>query len=181
MKNTFVVIFFSIALVTALVANMITDKEDNNRQISMDIPYSALNNKAKIQVECLAQNILFEAGNEPIQGQLAVAMVTLKRTKSSAFPDDVCGVVRQKINNVCQFSWWCDFNLQQKAILKKYSPLEYDRLKHIRKIAMDAYINYDDIDDPSKGALFYHAVYVNPKWNLHKVTKIGNHIFYKRS
>ena len=27
-------------------------------------------------------------------------------------------------------------------------------------------------------ALYYHADYVNPKWNKPKVAKIGRHIFY---
>jgi spore germination cell wall hydrolase CwlJ-like protein len=30
-----------------------------------------------------------------------------------------------------------------------------------------------------KEALYYHADYVNPKWNREKVAKIGAHIFYK--
>ena len=28
-------------------------------------------------------------------------------------------------------------------------------------------------------AMYYHANYVNPKWNLPKITQIGAHIFYK--
>jgi spore germination cell wall hydrolase CwlJ-like protein len=28
-------------------------------------------------------------------------------------------------------------------------------------------------------ALFYHAVYVNPRWPKDRITKIGRHIFYK--
>lgn len=177
MKNTFVVTFFCVALAALLMM----EKPDYNREVSINVPYSALNSKAKTQVECLAQNILFEAGSETPQGQLAVAMVTMKRTKSSAYPNSVCGVVRQKINNVCQFSWWCDKNLQQKAVKYNYSQSERYKLNQIRKVAMQAYLNYGEIEDPSKGALFYHADYVDPKWKLKKTTKIGNHIFYKRS
>ena len=33
--------------------------------------------------------------------------------------------------------------------------------------------------DGLKDALYYHADYVNPKWNKEQVTKIGQHIFYK--
>ena len=177
MKNTFVVAFFSVALVYMLL----TGKSNEVNEVKIEVPYSALTTKAKAQVECLAQNILFEAGSETKQGQLAVAMVTMKRVHTSAFPNSVCGVVRQKINNVCQFSWWCDSGLQQKAIKRNYSPTEKSRLRDIRKVAMEAYLNYDEIEDPSKGALFYHATYVDPKWKLKKTTKIGNHIFYKRS
>ena len=178
MKNTFVVTFFSIALVGLLLMS----KADRTREeVTFNVPYSALNTKAKAQVECLAQNILFEAGHESAQGQLAVAMVTMKRTKSSAYPNSVCGVVRQKTNNVCQFSWWCDSSLKEKAIKYNYSPSERARLNQVRKVAMEAYLNYGEIDDPTHGAMFYHADYVNPRWKLKRVTKIGNHIFYKRS
>ena len=31
----------------------------------------------------------------------------------------------------------------------------------------------------NKGALYYHADYVNPRWKLDKTTIIGRHIFYK--
>lgn len=177
MKNTFVVALFT----SALVFTLLMDRVQYKKELTLDIPYSALNSKAKAQVECLAQNIMFEAGHESPQGQLAVAMVTMKRTKSSAYPNNVCGVVRQKTNSVCQFSWWCDKNLQQKAIKYNYSPSERHRLNQIRKVAMMAYLNYDEIEDPTNGAMFYHAIYVNPKWKLKKTARIGNHIFYRRS
>jgi spore germination cell wall hydrolase CwlJ-like protein len=28
-------------------------------------------------------------------------------------------------------------------------------------------------------AMYYHANYVKPNWNLPRITQIGNHIFYK--
>jgi spore germination cell wall hydrolase CwlJ-like protein len=35
--------------------------------------------------------------------------------------------------------------------------------------------------DPSNGALFYHADYVDPKWkNMIRTNVIGRHIFYNR-
>ena len=57
---------------------------------------------------CLALNIYFEARSEPIQGQIAIAEVTLNRVASANFPNDVCSVVLQDNNSGCQFSWWCD-------------------------------------------------------------------------
>ena len=47
------------------------------------------------------------------------------------------------------------------------------------EIALHAYANYEHIEDLTKGALYYHADYVNPNWKLNKTTKIGRHIFYK--
>lgn len=177
MKNTFVVGIFT----SALAFMLFMCKPDYNKELTINVPYEALNYKAKEQVECIAQNVYFEANSEPVEGQLAVAMVTMKRTKSSAFPSTPCGVVRQKVNNVCQFSWWCDSNLKQKALKYNYSSFEKQRLKEIRKVAMYAYLNYGEIEDPSKGAMFYHATYVNPQWKLKRIAKIGNHIFYRRS
>ena len=37
---------------------------------------------------CLALNIYFEARSEPIQGQIAIAEVTLNRVASTNYPND---------------------------------------------------------------------------------------------
>ena len=59
------------------------------------------------EVQCLAENIYFEAASESFEGKLAVAQVTLNRVNSGKFAKTVCGVVKQKdiINGVmvCQF------------------------------------------------------------------------------
>lgn len=177
MTNKLIVLIFWLVLVFFFLIDNTKIKDFK----TIDVSYSTLTSKSKKQVECLTQNIFFEAGAEPPKGQLAVAMVTMKRTISSAYPDNVCGVVRQKINNTCQFSWWCDKKLQQKAIAYNYNQNEKQLYKQIRRVAMEAYLNYDEIEDPTHGAMFYHATYVDPKWKLKKTTKIGNHIFYKRS
>ena len=61
-------------------------------------------------IMCLALNIYFEARSEPIQGQIAVAEVTLNRVASEKHPDTICGVVKQSNKNGCAFSWYCDDN-----------------------------------------------------------------------
>lgn len=177
MKNTFVVALFTATLAVMLLIG----SNEQPKEVQIEVPYSALSSKTKQQVECLAQNIFFEAGHEAVTGQYAVGMVTMKRTMSSSFPNSVCGVVRQKINNTCQFSWWCNDNLKQKAIKYNYSPAERRLYNQVRKVAMNTYLNYHEMEDPTKGATFYHATYVDPKWKLKKTTVIGNHIFYKRS
>jgi spore germination cell wall hydrolase CwlJ-like protein len=178
MKNIFVAFFAVLVILFVINSNNLVKE---SQEVTLKIPYSALTNKAKQQVECLTQNIYFEANNESEEGQLAVAMVTMKRTKSSSFPNNVCGVVRQKTNNTCQFSWWCDSKLKEKAIANSYNRIEKEKLNKIRKVAMQAYLNYEHIEDPTHGAMFYHASYVNPKWNLKKTVAIGQHIFYRRS
>ena len=44
---------------------------------------------------CLAKNIYFEAGNQPLAGKLAVAHVVRNRVEDSQFPDTYCGVIYQ--------------------------------------------------------------------------------------
>ena len=72
------------------------------------------------ELYCLAQNIYFEAGNQPLAGKIAVANVTFNRVEDPQFPDTICGVVYQAktrvnwkgdvvpIKHKCQFSWYCD-------------------------------------------------------------------------
>ena len=135
-----------------------------------DIRYSELTKDAKHQVDCLAENIYHEAGHEPKDGKLAVALVTLNRTQDPRYPDSICSVVKQKTKSTCQFSWFCE-----SVTLNKNS-IVYQKAMDV---ALFAYANYENIDDITKGALFYHADYVNPRWKLERTTVIGRHIFYK--
>ena len=60
---------------------------------------------------CMALNIYHESRSEDIEGQVAVANVTLNRVASNKWPNDVCSVVKQgyvKGKSNCQFSWFCD-------------------------------------------------------------------------
>jgi spore germination cell wall hydrolase CwlJ-like protein len=120
----------------------------------------------------LAQNIYHEAGHETREGQIAVALVTLNRLASGNYANDVCGVVNQKTNGICQFSWVC-----QPFFTAKFNNSLYN---DIRNLAVYVLMNYDNMGDVTKGATYYHADYVNPGWNLPKTTQIGRHIFYKR-
>lgn len=135
----------------------------------------------KRQIECLASNIYFEARSEPLDGQIAVALVTLNRTASDLFPDTICDVVKQQRSNICQFSWWCDIDNRIQATKKAFP--EKRVYKQIVELATTIYSLYPTIDDHTRGALFYHATYV-PKQklgvpNLQRTAKIGRHIFYK--
>ena len=50
----------------------------------------------------------------------------------------------------------------------------------IRQLATHIVLNYHKLEDMTKGATFYHADYVNPRWKHTKVEQIGRHIFYIR-
>jgi spore germination cell wall hydrolase CwlJ-like protein len=127
------------------------------------------------QLQCLAINIYREAGYEPFEGKVGVAQVTLNRASSGQFPNDICQVVYQKNvvmeKVVCQFSWACDRVHQSRPINQHAYAESYEVAK---KVLLEGFRL------PSlREAMYYHAVYVNPRWQLEKISKIGNHIFYK--
>jgi spore germination cell wall hydrolase CwlJ-like protein len=126
-------------------------------------------------LKCLALNIYREAGNEPFEGKVAVAQVTINRTQNPDFPNEICDVVYQKNNFtgriVCQFSWYCDSTHRNRPINKEL----YDESYRVAKMVLLEDFRLESLDQ----ALYYHADYVNPNWGFKKITKIGQHIFYK--
>lgn len=127
------------------------------------------------QLDCLAQNIYYEAGSESFEGKAAVAQVTLNRVASGKFPNDICKVVYQKnvvIDKVvCQFSWYCE----QPARKNYVNVARFEESEAVAKKVLLEGFRLDGLKD----ALYYHADYVTPGWKLDKVGKIGRHIFYK--
>lgn len=127
------------------------------------------------QLTCLARNIYHEAGNEPFEGKVAVAQVTLNRAEHRGFPNDVCRVVYQKNviyeKVVCQFSWYCDRVSASRIIHREV----YDESMEVAKKVL-----LEGFRLPSlTSALYFHADYINPGWRRERVAKIGRHIFYK--
>jgi len=119
---------------------------------------------------CLQENIYFEAANQDVEGQAAVAWVTLNRMEHETYPNTVCGVVKQaKLDSdgkpdevgeskVAQRAWE-DANIVAQATLVAWAK------KH---------------RDSVGGAIMYHADYVNPYWvdAYHLTKKVGDHLFY---
>jgi N-acetylmuramoyl-L-alanine amidase len=120
------------------------------------------------QVQCLADNIYHEAKGEPDDGKLAVALVTMNRVAAKGFPDTVCGVVYER----GQFSW-----VSAKPRLNRDS----SHYKQIYSIAETTYINYRTMVDITKRSLYFHAVHVNPGWNLKRTVQLGRHVFYRKN
>ena len=164
--NLIRVTFISIAVMIAMTAAVTF--YDRGYTI-LNIKYGQLTKDAKKEVDCLAENIYYEAGHEPRDGQVAVALVTLNRMHDPRFPKDICGVVKQRSQGTCQFSWFCE---PRKAINQEVYNKNLE-------VALHVYANYENLPDNTNGAKFYHADYVNPKWKLEKTTKIGRHIFYR--
>ncbi len=126
-------------------------------------------------LDCLALNIYPEARGEPRDGQVAVGQVVMNRVGDAEFPSQVCEVVRQggaRPRDRCQFSWWCDGRSDQPEDLAAWTGSK-DLARLILKGALA---------DPTGGALWYHADYVAPDWDMDIVArgKIGRHVFYGR-
>jgi len=126
------------------------------------------------QLECLANNIYWEAASEPFEGKVAVAQVTMNRVESGRFADSVCGVVYQKNiiyeKVICQFSWYCEGTHKVKPV---HPPLWKESQEVAKKVLLEGFRL------PSlKDALYFHATYVNPSWGRPVLQKIGQHIFY---
>ena len=162
-------VYAKILLSIALIISITVIAVKQNNDTDLKIAYTELTKDAKKQIDCLAENIYYEAGWEPPSGQLAVALVTLNRVNDPRFPKDICDVVKQKKQGTCQFSWFCEPPKPKN---------QYVYLKNL-EVALYAYANYERIQDLTQGAIYYHADYVNPRWKLEKTTKIGRHIFYK--
>ena len=134
----------------------------------------------KIALVCLALNVYYEARNQPLQGQMAVAEVVMNRVVNNKFPDTICEVVKEgptyswkpdfPVRNRCQFSWYCDG--------KSDLPIEAEAWETARIVAKDILANRPMV---LKGATHYHAIDVNPKWAKTKtlIIRIGDHLFYK--
>jgi spore germination cell wall hydrolase CwlJ-like protein len=158
-----------IGLCTAALLIIYASNTEVTQARPIEVSYKTLIPEARTQVDCLAQNIYYEAGNQGKDGRLAVALVTMNRVEKN-FSRSICSVVKQKTGSVCQFSWKCQS-------VKKPDPGVYQKA---RETAIHVYLNYGNIKDITKGATYYHADYVNPGWNnLKQTAKIGQHIFYK--
>jgi N-acetylmuramoyl-L-alanine amidase len=158
--------------VQALTNDKFEKLKESNALYSKDVVSIKTREK---QLECLAINIYREAGHEPFEGKVAVAQVTMNRVASGKFGNDVCGVVYQKNvimeKVVCQFSWACDQAHRNRPINQ---PAYQESMSVAKKVLLENFRL-----DVMKEALYYHANYVNPRWNLEKIGSIGNHIFYK--
>lgn len=117
---------------------------------------------------CLAKNIYYEAPAEPYLGKLAVATVTMNRVRHPSFPKTVCGVVYQRNNRGCQFSWTCG----PKA---RFNQKLYNQSLAVARDVLTNNTNVTSLEN----ALYFHNTKIQPNWTFaRKIVQIGNHIFY---
>lgn len=113
-------------------------------------------------VFCLAINIYHEARGEPLEGQYAVALVTLNRAEHNL--TNVCKVINKK----AQFSW----TLKRPFI---HNPKAFELALTVARRAVS-------MQDFTNGATHYHSVKITPYWqnSMHFVGRWGNHLFYRK-
>ena len=159
-----------------------------------DQPYS------QDDVNCLVENMYFEARSDGYAGMYATSMVVMNRVMDERYPNTVCEVVKQgpvreswktrdnpnianenrvfyPIRNQCQFSWYCDG--------KKDDMYNEDSVEVATEIAHIILTDFtkNGVIDITEGATHYHATNVSPYWingrGMMKVTQVGSHVFYK--
>lgn len=158
-------------------------------------------------VDCLSRNIYYEAGGEPEEGKVAVAMVTINRVRDGRFGKSICSVVDQRTVTVrmkevtetkmVQTGWFG----RPEAITKKATvaqnvaicqfswrcmfvktPKDTDaRWEESQRVARELLKgDYSMWQAKYTGALYFHATSVRPVWAKQKqyVTRVGGHHFY---
>ena len=124
-------------------------------------------------LNCLASAVYYEAGNQDVDGERAVAQVVLNRVRHPAFPGSVCGVVYQGSTRLtgCQFTFTCDGSLNRPPDADGWR-----RANTVAEAALDGAVYA-----PVGWATHYHADYVVPYWavTMAKNTVVGAHLFYR--
>jgi N-acetylmuramoyl-L-alanine amidase len=119
------------------------------------------------QVRCVASAVYHEARGTSMTSMRAVAHVVVNRSKSGKFPTTPCGVVRQKLGRVCQFSFYC-------ARLRVHDLQSYRISEQVAEQVMGG------DPDPTSGATYFHATRVRAGWSggMKRTLELDGQAFY---
>jgi len=177
-KFRIVTVLFLFLFLLLLTHNNVNDikKEIYDHSLLVKIPTNTMRVLLNpTQINCIVKNTYYEARGEPIEGKAAVIRVVLNRVMHSEFANTPCEVIKEfHYRNgvkVCQFSWFCDSTI---PAMSKQSAV----YKDIEKLVIDILAKNMYNDVVSEDTVFFHAVYVNPRWAYKRIKQIGNHIFY---
>lgn len=172
-------------------------------------PIVDINITAK-DVDCLAKNIYYESANEPEEGKVAVAMVTINRVRDGRFGKSICSVVDQRTvvvrsievtdvkmvqagffgspqkqtvkSIVKQNVAVCQFSWKCMLVKK---PKDTDpRWQESQRVAHELLKgNYVGWQSKYSTALYFHNTTVRPSWAKSKfyINRVGGHHFYAES
>ena len=118
---------------------------------------------ARRDMNCLASAIWHEAGNQTKEGRIAVAEVVLTRTRSGKYPKHACAVVAQR----------SQFSFVVRGVVPSVPSEHVDEIMEIARGVVQGTMR-----SRVRGAMWFHANYANPGWNIRRVGQIGTHIFY---
>ena len=187
-NHVLTILWIIITIVCIMTINLVGATEDVE-ETPVAVVQPKVNYVDPKQLECLAKNVFFEAGGEPLAGKAAVARVVMNRV-DAGFGTTPCKVIYQAMTiqkpnddtleneydtikiRVCQFSWVCEGKSSPNKNSENYREsyrVAYNVLAH------DAYKNVIPAT-----TLFFHNVFVDPSWPYKQVAKIGNHIFYEK-
>jgi spore germination cell wall hydrolase CwlJ-like protein len=126
-----------------------------------------------IALACLATAIFFEARDQPVMGQFAVAEVVLVRADHERFPDTICEVVFDEY----AFSFTHDGLTDNMYTFTAPKDVKAIIIAFIVAKESIRTQNYVEI-----GNTHYHTKAVSPSWSTHEnFTEnytIADHIFY---
>ena len=187
------------------VTTQAQDRLDNLVDVIMS-PIIDINVSSK-DVDCLAKNIYYEAGSEPEEGKVAVAMVTINRVRDGRFGKTVCSVVDQRTVRVKSIEVTetrmvqtgmfgnpkpvahkamvvqnvdvCQFSWRCMFVRK---PKDSDERWTTSREVAERLLKGDYATWQSKysDALYFHSTNIRPVWAKGKahVARIGGHHFY---
>ena len=69
--------------------------------VTLTLATPAQAEKAEDSIECLAQNIYFEARSQSLAGQMAVGLVTRNRVLDKRFPNSFCELTKRFFLSHC--------------------------------------------------------------------------------
>lgn len=121
---------------------------------------------SRAEIRCLARAVYYEAGIEPVEGQVAVAEVIIARSKDKRWKGDLCHTIRMP----SQFS----FVKGGRTVPIPDAGVAQRMMDLVRDVVAGR------VASRAKGALYYHADYARPSWRhaLTQKIRIKTHIFY---
>lgn len=133
---------------------------------------ASLSQEDRRQVNCLARNAYYEAGNQGETGMMAVGDVVFNRLGSGLYPGAICEVIYDGprdasghlVRDRCQFSWACDG--------KEHSSPRGPQWSVAYTVALKQYLYREKLPDLTGGATRYHAFYVSPNWRTFREAAI---------
>lgn len=149
------------------------------------------------ELQCLARNIFHESANEPVEGKVAVGVVTLNRANDSRFGNSICEVVNKKTvfqrtqevvtKHTVQKSWFrpAETVAVREQVTKNVAVCQFSWVCHyVRKPKVDderwlesqeiarnlllSQDTYSDYREKYGNALYFHAIHVRPVWAKQK-------------